>query len=228
MIDWSGLFQIIAIDILLGGDNAVVIALACRDLPEEKKKKAMIWGMAGAVGIRVLLLFFALALLKLPYLKMIAALFLFWIGINLLGGEGREGQAETRDGLFSAVRTIVLADAVMSIDNVIGVAGAAKDSMLLIIIGISVSIPVILWGSRFILKVMDRFPFVILLGAGLIGWVAGEMFASDAALPAKLHALSTAVAAASAVLTALIGKWRQSRRKETPREFAKDYGGDSS
>ncbi|HQT27481.1 MAG TPA: TerC family protein, partial [Burkholderiales bacterium] len=105
MIDWVGLFQIISIDILLGGDNAVVIALACRDLPESKRKKAMVWGVAGAVGIRVLLIFFALALLKVPYLKMVAALFLFWIGVNLLGGETREGRAEGEESLFSAVRT---------------------------------------------------------------------------------------------------------------------------
>ncbi|HQT26769.1 MAG TPA: TerC family protein, partial [Burkholderiales bacterium] len=117
-------------------------------------------------------------------------------------------------------------DTVMSIDNIIGVAGAAKDSMMLIVIGISVSVPVILWGSRLILKVMDRFPVLILLGAGLIGWVAGGMFASDAALPGRFRALSWAVPFGSVLLTVLIGKWRASRRARMLRDLAQDYGKD--
>ncbi len=222
MIDvafWISLLQIVSIDILLGGDNAVVIALACRGLPESERKKAMIWGVMGAVGIRVVLIFFALMLLEVPYLRIAASFMLFWIGVNLIGGQeeshGKGIDAQT--GLFAAVRTIVIADAVMSLDNIIGVAGAAKDSMLLIVLGISVSVPVILWGSSLVLKVLDRFPVMILLGGALIGWISGGMLVEDVSISSRVKEqaswLEWAGPAFFATLSVVVGKWRA--RKQT-------------
>jgi len=156
---WIALGQIIMIDILLGGDNAVVIALASRRLPEAQRKKAIFWGIFGAVALRVVLIFFALQLLKIPFLKIIGGLLLLYIGIKLLMPQddgGHDIDASTH--LFGAVKTIVIADAVMSVDNVIGIAGAAKDDLGLVIFGLLFSIPIIIWGSRFVLTLMDRFP----------------------------------------------------------------------
>lgn len=215
---WIGLAQIVSIDILLGGDNAVVIALACRDLPEKQRGKAMAWGVIGAVVIRLTLIFFALALLRIPYIRIVAALLLFWIGVNLLGARGREDGNEIKGSgsLAAAIRTIIVADAVMSIDNIIGVAGAARDNMLLIVLGISISVPVILWGSRQVLKMMDRFPALITMGAALIGWIAGDMMVMDTGLrewvQANFPALSWASPVMFALATVLIGKWRASRQ----------------
>ena len=214
---WVGLFQIISIDILLGGDNAVVIALACRDLPEKLRGRAMIWGMIGAVLIRLVLIFFALELLKVPYLEIAAAFLLFWIGVNLLGSGdcAAEREIKSNDSLVSAVRTIIVADVVMSIDNIIGVAGAARDNMPLIVLGISISVPVILWGSGLVLKVMDRFPSTILMGAALIGWIAGDMMVMDAGLKGWVKANAPGLSWGSPVLfalaTVLVGKWRASK-----------------
>jgi YjbE family integral membrane protein len=181
---WLAVLQIIAIDILLGGDNAVVIALACRRLPEAQRKKGIMWGVAGAIGVRVILLFFALQLLAIPYLKIVGALLLLWIGIKLLLPE--EGEAHTEieasTHLLGAIKTIVVADAVMSLDNVVAVAGAAKDSFGLVVFGILFSIPIIVWGSKFVLTLMDRFPIVITLGGALLGWIAGDMLFGDVAM----------------------------------------------
>ena len=172
--------QIIAIDILLGGDNAVVIALACRKLPAAQRSKGIFWGVFGAIALRVVLIFFALQLLELPFLKLIGGLLLLWIGIKLMQPEdGQHGNIEGATTLTGAIKTIVIADAVMSLDNVIAVAGAAKGDMGLVVFGILVSIPIIVWGSKFVLKLMDRFPIVITLGAGLLGWIGGGMIVTD-------------------------------------------------
>lgn len=178
---WLSVAQIIVIDILLGGDNAVVIALACRQLPEHLRKKGIAWGVVGAVGLRIVLIFFALQLLGLPFLKVVGALLLLWIGIKLMVPEEDDPHEKIKghDHLWGAVRTIVIADAVMSIDNVIAVAGAAKGELSLVVFGIAVSIPIIVFGSQFVLKLMDKFPIVITLGAGLLGWIAGDMIVSD-------------------------------------------------
>ncbi len=225
---WASLLQIVAIDILLGGDNAVVIALACRNLPEIQKKRAMLLGVAGAVGVRLALMFFALSLLKVAYLKMVAALFLFWIGVNLLGGEAKEGEStKGNETLFSAIRTIIVADAVMSLDNIVGVAGAARDDMMLVALGISISVPIILWGSRFVLTLMDRFPVLVTAGAGLIGWISGSMLVSDAAyekwVRAEMNYLSWASPFLLALMTVVIGKWRASRRAVESRDLGNEY-----
>lgn len=175
------ILQIVAIDILLGGDNAVVIGLACRRLPEKQRKLGILWGMAGAVFLRVILILFAVTLLAIPYLKLVGAALLLWIGVKLLLPEEDEGGHHIEAGatLFAAIKTIIIADAVMSLDNVIAIAGAAGDSKLLIIFGLLLSIPIIMLGSQLVLKLMDRFPFVITAGGALLGWIAGGMAVGD-------------------------------------------------
>ena len=186
---WIAVGQIILIDILLGGDNAVVIALACRKLPAKQRTQGIIWGTAGAIVLRVALIFFALQLLAIPFLKLVGAALLLWIGVKLLLPEHGEGHSdiEGSDRLWGAVRTVIVADFVMSLDNVIAIAGAAESaggdhSMALVIFGILVSIPIIVWGSQFVIKLMDRFPAIITLGAMLLGWIAGTMAVTDPAL----------------------------------------------
>lgn len=180
---WISVGQIILIDILLGGDNAVVIALACRKLPPEQRAKGVMWGVVGAVGARVVLIFFALQLLALPYLKAVGALLLLWIGIKLMLPEDDEGHGKLEGGttLWSAVRTVIVADAVMSLDNVIAVAAAADGHLGLVVFGILVSVPIIVWGSKFVLALIDRFPVVVVFGAALLGWIAGGMLFGDVA-----------------------------------------------
>jgi YjbE family integral membrane protein len=188
---WLAVGQIIMIDILLGGDNAVVIALACRKLPDAQRTKGIIWGTAGAIVLRVVLIFFALTLLKLPFLKLVGGLLLLWIGIKLLVPEDEDEHAniQASDKLWAAVKTVIIADFVMSLDNVIAIAGAAEGAggghqMPLVIFGLLVSIPIIVWGSQLVIKLMDRFPVVITLGAMLLGWIAGTMMVGDPALSA--------------------------------------------
>jgi len=192
---WIAVGQIIMIDILLGGDNAVVIALACRKLPPALRTKGILWGTAGAIVLRVILIFFALTLLAIPYLKIVGAVLLVWIGIKLLApdDEGGHGDIQASDKLWAAVKTVIIADLVMSVDNVIAIAGAAEGAggdhkMPLVIFGLLVSIPIIVWGSQLVIKLMDRFPMVIIIGGMLLGWIAGSMAVTD---PAVLGYLPT-------------------------------------
>lgn len=186
---WLAVLQIIAIDILLGGDNAVVIALACRKLPPKLRTQGILWGTAGAIILRVVLIFFALQLLQLPFLKLVGGLLLFWIGIKLMLPEDEDDHAniQASDKLWAAVKTVIVADFVMSLDNVIAIAGAAEGAghghqLILVIFGLLVSIPIIVWGSQLVIKLMDRYPAVIVLGAMLLGWIAGTMLVTDPAL----------------------------------------------
>ena len=179
---WIGLAKIIGVNIILSGDNAVVIALAARSLPQKQQKQAIIWGSAAAIVMRVVLTFFAVALLTLPWLKIIGSLLLFWIGIKLLISEEGDEEIAASDQLLAAIKTILLADLVMSLDNVIAVAAAAGGSYLLLILGLAISIPLVIFGATLLLKLMERFPVIITIGAGLIGWVAGEMLVADMAL----------------------------------------------
>lgn len=210
--------QIILIDILLGGDNAVVIALACRRLPPDLRNKGIFWGMFGAIALRVLLIFFALQLFTLPFLKIVGALLLFWIGIKLLAPDGDDDHADIQGSshLLGAIRTVIVADAVMSIDNVVAIAGAADGHIGLVAFGIAVSVPIIVWGSKLVLALMDRFPFVITLGGALLGWIGGEMWLGDAFLAPRLVALPHwahyASAAIGALLVVAIGKLLARRR----------------
>jgi len=208
---WVALGQIIMIDILLGGDNAVVIALASRRLPDAQRKQAIFWGMFGAVALRVILIFFALQLLKIPFLKIVGGLLLLWIGLKLLMPQDEGGhEINASSSLAGAIKTIVVADAVMSLDNVIGIAGAAKDNIGLVIFGLLFSIPIIVWGSRFVLTLMDRFPLVIVFGAGLLGWIGGGMLFDDLVLKPYTAGFGAAghyvTAAVGALLVIALGK----------------------
>jgi YjbE family integral membrane protein len=186
-LHWSAVGQIIMIDVLLGGDNAVVIALACRNLPHEQRLKGVFWGTFGAIALRVVLITFAVLLLDLPFLKMVGGALLLWIGVKLLLPEADADVSEKIKGaskLFDAIRTIIVADFVMSLDNVIAIAGAADQAhddhqTLLVIFGLLVSVPFIVGGSQVILRLIDRFPVIVWVGGGLLGWIAGGLFASD-------------------------------------------------
>ncbi|MEO7031848.1 MAG: TerC family protein [Herbaspirillum sp.] len=186
-LNWTAVGQIILIDILLGGDNAIVIALACRNLPENLRLKGILWGTAGAVVLRVALIAFAVTMLEMPFIKLAGGLLLLWIGIKLLSDNERDHtQVAASDQLWGAVKTIVVADLAMSIDNVIAVASAAEQAadehkLLLVVFGILVSIPIIVWGSTLVLKLMTRFPIIVTFGAALLGYLAGGMIFSDAA-----------------------------------------------
>ncbi|MES2632577.1 MAG: TerC family protein [Pseudomonadota bacterium] len=218
---WIAVGQIILIDIVLGGDNAVVIALACRGLPPKQRKMGIIYGTAGAIILRVVLIAFALALLAVPYLKVVGAVLLVWIGVKLMMPEGDDAHSNINpsDKLWSAVKTVIVADLVMSVDNVLAIAGAAESAgnhqLVLVIFGLLVSIPIIVAGSQIVLKLMDRFPIIITLGAMLLGWIAGQMAWTDPAVKGYLPPGKTfeyAAAACGALLVLLLGKVLASRR----------------
>jgi len=209
---WTGLGQIILINIVLSGDNAVVIALAARSLPPQQQKQAILWGSGAAVVMRIILTIVAVELLRLPFLKIVGGLLLLWIAVQLmLPEEEGEGGARAGVGFWAAMRTILVADLVMSLDNVIAVAAAAKGSLTLLILGLAISIPLVIFGSTLLLKVMERFPIIITIGAALLGWVAGEMFVSDplvkAWVDAAAAALHWAAPAAGAALVVATGTW---------------------
>ncbi len=215
---WVDVFKIIVIDLLLSGDNAVVIALACRNLPLEQRKKGIFYGVVGAITLRVVLTFFAVRLLSLPYLKLIGALLLIWIGIKLIQPEHEEhgeGNINADTHLWGAVKTIIVADFVMSLDNVLGVAGAAHGNVMLLIFGLLVSIPLIAWSSQLVLKLIDRFPFIIYAGGALLGYVAGEMLVGDTLFQAILEAqraLHWLAPVLCAILVLVAGKWLARRK----------------
>jgi YjbE family integral membrane protein len=184
---WAALLSIIVANILLSGDNAVVIALASRNLPPAQQKKAIFWGSAAAIILRVVLTITAVALLTLPYLKIIGGILLLYIGIQLLADSDGEEDMKAESSIWAAIRTILIADLVMSLDNVLAVAAAAQKGpeetqLLLLIIGLGMSIPLIIFGSAMLLKVMERFPIIITIGAGLLGFLAGGMLVDDPAI----------------------------------------------
>jgi YjbE family integral membrane protein len=176
---WIGLAKIIGVNIVLSGDNAVVIALAARSLPPKQQKQAIIWGAGAAVAMRVVLTVFAVALLTLPWLKLVGAVLLFWIGIKLLIPEEDDENVDASDNLIAAIKTILIADLVMSLDNVIAVAAAAGGSMTLLVLGLAISIPLVVYGAALLVNLMERFPVIITIGAALIGFVGGEMMVTD-------------------------------------------------
>ena len=231
-LNWIAVGQIILIDILLGGDNAIVIALACRNLPHGVRLRGILWGTAGAIVLRIVLIAFAVTLLQVPYLKIAGGILLFWIGVKLLAEDDDDHEGvHASERLLTAVKTIIVADFVMSLDNVIAVASAAEqtggdDRLLLVIFGIVVSIPFIIWGSTIVLKLMERFPAIITLGAALLGYIAGGMVLTDdafAAWGADYPALIdmaipgigihlNVVGIVSAVAVVVLGGWRAKRR----------------
>jgi YjbE family integral membrane protein len=218
---WIALLQIIGVNIILSGDNAVVIALACRSLPPHLQRKGIFYGSAGAIVCRVVLTFFAVYLLELPFLKLVGAALLLWIGVKLLLQDDGEGDGiESASNLRDAIRTIIIADVVMSLDNVLGVAAAAKGNVPLIVIGLLISIPLIIFGSTLIMRLMERFPIIVTLGAGLLGYVAGEMAISDPAIHSwvaqqspNLHHIA---AIAGALFVVGVGTWLALRSQRKP------------
>jgi YjbE family integral membrane protein len=215
---WIGLMKIIWINIILSGDNAVVIALAARSLPPHQQKNAILFGSGAAVVLRIILTVVAVQLLALSYLQIIGGLLLLWIGVQLLSENDEEEEGEVKQAsLMSAIRTILIADIVMSLDNVIAVAAAAKGSTTLLIIGLAISIPLVIFGSTLMIKLMERFPIIVTLGAALIGWVGGETIVSDVALKSALEAnpsLHYICAALGAVLVVGLGKYLQARHHQ--------------
>jgi YjbE family integral membrane protein len=230
-VDWAAVGQIIMIDLLLGGDNAVVIALACRKLPHHLRWRGILWGTAGAIVLRVILIAFAVFLLQVPFLKVVGGVLLLWIGIKLLvPDEDHHAEIDGGTGLMSAIRTIIVADLVMSIDNVIAIAAAADQSsnadhqMGLVIFGLLVSVPIIVWGSRIVLGIIERHPIVIWFGGGLLGWIAGGMIVTDRIVHAWIGPQHDMVPTVASVIGALLviaaGKWllmRRERRAEGKR-----------
>ena len=188
-MEWAmALFSIITVNLLLSGDNALVIALASRKLPPDQQKRAIFWGGAGAIGLRILLTFAAIVLLQIPYLQLIGGLALLWIAVKLLAGEEEKHELHANNSLWGAVKTIIFADLVMSIDNVIAIAGVAKGNITLLIIGLAISIPIIIWGSKLINALMERWPIIITIGAAFLGWTAGEMATADKKIAPMLTA----------------------------------------
>ena len=175
------ILQIIAIDLVLGGDNAIVIALACKNLPEKQRKLGIFYGALGAIVLRVIMVFFASALLLISGLKIIGGILLFWIGIKLILDSKKENTLNINQGnnLFDAIKTIIIADFVMSLDNSVAIAGAADGNIYLVIFGLLLSVPIIIWGSNIILKLIDKYPIIIYLGSALLGWIAGDMIQTD-------------------------------------------------
>lgn len=229
---WIGLAKIIGVNVILSGDNAVVIALAARSLPHQQQKQAVFWGAGAAIVLRVVLTLFAVALLALPWLKLVGSLLLFWIGVKLLIPEDDDADIAASDHLISAIKTILVADLVMSLDNVIAVAAAAGGSVVLLVLGLAISIPLVIFGATMLIKLMERYPVIITVGAGLIGWVAGEMLVADAALQglfaswgvhyrdAKPFIGTLSFELLSGVLGVIIvivlGKWLASRHRPAP------------
>ncbi|MCU0926972.1 MAG: TerC family protein [Hydrogenophaga sp.] len=228
---WTALLQIIIIDILLGGDNAVVIALACRKLPPAQRTKGIIWGTVGAIVLRVILIAFAMTLLNVPFLKLVGAILLVWIGIKLIAPDDEgHGDIQTSDKLLAAIKTIIVADLVMSVDNVIAIAGAAQNagehSMLLVVLGLLISIPIIVWGSTLVIKLMARFPIVIVAGGMLLGWIAGGMLVTDPAFAnatqwtwmpkiEQTSAIKYGAAVIGALLVLAIGKYLAAKNPQS-------------
>lgn len=222
---WGAFGAIVVANILLSGDNAVVIAMAARSLPAHQQRKAVFYGSAAAIVMRIILTVAAVHLLQLPFLKIIGGALLLWIGVQLLVDSEDEGEVKAHGTLGAAVRTILVADLVMSLDNVIAVAGAADRApepyrLTLLIVGLAMSIPLIIVGSTLLMKVMDRFPIIITLGAALLGFLAGEMFVTDpssaAWFRANLPDAELIAGSLCAVLVVAVGKWMQSRAEAKP------------
>jgi YjbE family integral membrane protein len=215
---WVAAFEIVVINILLSGDNAVVIALACRNLPPRQRRWGIIWGAAGAVVLRIILTFFAVSLLKLPFLNLIGGVLLLWIGVKLIADEeGDEHEVEAADRLMVAIRTIIIADLVMSLDNVVAVAAAAKGDGPLIVFGLIISIPIVVVGSQIFMRLIARFPVLVVAGGGLLGYIAGEMAIEEPALQSWIKANAAGVTWIAPVIgfaiVVAIGLWLTRRRK---------------
>jgi YjbE family integral membrane protein len=218
---WLAGLEIIIINILLSGDNAVVIALACRNLPPKQRRWGVFWGAIGAIVLRIVLTFFAVRLLELPWLKIVGGIALLWIGIKLIAEDEGDGpDIKASDRMFAAIKTVIVADLVMSIDNVLAVAAAAKGSLFLLIFGLAVSIPLVIVGAQLIMKLIERMPILIVAGGGLLGFVAGEMIVEDPAIHGWVASAGKwphwAIPIAGIVLVVGVAKWLERRHKPHP------------
>lgn len=222
---WIALLQIIWVNILLSGDNAVVIALAARSLPPAQQKKAIVIGSAAAIIMRIVLTLVAAELLLLPWLKLIGAVLLVYIGVSLLMPEEEDsGHGKSHGNLLAAVRTIMIADLVMSLDNVVAVAAAAMGDTTLLVLGLAISIPLVIFGSTLLLKVIERFPIIVWVGAALLGFIAGELLVGDPALEAPIgridivlgvtqHNFALMAGAVGALIVLTLGKFFIARKR---------------
>jgi YjbE family integral membrane protein len=231
---WVAVLQIILIDILLSGDNAVVIALACRNLPAEQRRLGVFWGVGGAIALRVVLTFFAVALLSLNFVKLVGASLLMWIGIKLVLPQQQAGGHEiaAAGSLLTAIRTIIVADLVMSLDNVVAVAAAARDSVFLLLFGLALSIPLMVWASQLILRLIDRFPVIILGGGALLGWIALSMAITDPVVKPVVepygHWFNWIAPLLGAMIVILVGKIASVRQAGRVRKIVDLATGDRS
>lgn len=232
---WSGLTQIILVNIVLSGDNALVIALACRNLEKRHQKPAILAGSAGAILLRIVFVLIVDQLLQISFLKLAGGLLLLWIGIKLVQGEEEHGDGVKGAGsLWGAIRTIIIADAVMSLDNAIAIAAAAKGDTTLIILGLLISIPLIIFGATLIMALLQRFPIIVVAGGGLLGWIAGEVLATDPAYAQQLAAMipnaKLAFEVGGAIITVAVGYFLQYRAKQRrhadPIDLAAEKGKD--
>jgi YjbE family integral membrane protein len=225
---WTGLMTIIWVNIILSGDNAVVIALAALSLPKHQQGKAIFWGAGAAVVLRIILTIIAVEMLKISFLKIIGGLLLFWIAVKLLMSEDGDANVKSSDNLIQAIKIILIADLVMSLDNVVAVAAAAKGSILLLVLGLAISIPLVVFGATILMKLMERYPIIVIIGAALIGSVAGELLVTDPVLLDWVKAnmpwleihlpffgeISWAQIV-GAVFVVVIGKWLAARAEKT-------------
>ncbi|TWH48246.1 TerC family protein [Sporomusa sp. KB1] len=221
-MEWVvGLMSIITVNMLLSGDNALVIALASRNLPPDQQRKAMIWGGAGAIILRILLTFVAIVLLQIPYLQLIGGLALLWIAVKLLAGDEESHELQANRNLWGAIQTIIVADIVMSIDNVLAIAGVAKGNITLLVVGLGISIPIIIWGSKLINILMERWPIIITIGAAFLGWTGGEMAIADKKIMPMLEPypwMHWAIPVAFAVIVVFIGSLLAGRKQSGNKE----------
>ncbi|HWA13280.1 MAG TPA: TerC family protein [Burkholderiales bacterium] len=217
---WVDLAQIVGVNIVLSGDNAVVIAMAARSLPARHQKAAIVAGSGAAIVLRVVLTAIAARVLALPFLRLVGSLLLLWIGVQLMvpGEAEGAGDDQAASGLAGAIRTILIADLVMSLDNVIAVAAAAHGNFTLLVIGLGISIPLIIFGSTALMKLMGRFPIIVTLGAGLLGYVAGEMLTSEQVTEAwtGTHLAHAVLPWVGAALVIAVGLWLSARARRHP------------
>ncbi|WP_371376029.1 TerC family protein [Sporomusa aerivorans] len=217
------LASIMMVNIVLSGDNAVVIAMASRCLPPKQQKMAILWGSAGAIGLRVVLTLVAVVLLQIPYVQFIGGLLLVWIAAKLLMEDTDEENIEAGTSFLAAVKTIIIADLVMSLDNTLAIAAVAKGDYLLLGLGLGLSIPLIIFGSQVIIKIMDKFPIVVYAGAALIAWTAGEMMMADHKIGPVIHAALPGWLIPAAITAGVlaVGFWWKKNHKDTAEACSK-------
>lgn len=209
----AALGSITFINLILSGDNAVIIALASRNLPPDQRTKAVIWGSAGAVVLRILLTMLAALLLEIPYVQFAGGLALLYIAINLLADEKKEVNCQEATSFFEAVKVILFADLIMSLDNVLAIAGVAGGNMMLLVFGLVMSIPLVVFGSQMLMNLMDKYPVIIYIGAGILGWTSAKMIVADAALGASLAPYALLIEVGLTVAVLAIGHWRKTRAR---------------